>query len=103
MNLLIGQVNWLKLVGGIFRLYLGVKTFVAPAAEQVTATGRKGLLGAYLSTLFFTITNPMTILSFIAIFAAAMPSDSQNSPLILGLASSLGPLFGGCRLASQLG
>jgi arginine exporter protein ArgO len=28
-----------------------------------------GLLGAYTSTLFLTLTNPMTILSFTAIFA----------------------------------
>jgi hypothetical protein len=28
-----------------------------------------GLLSAYVSTLFLTLTNPMTILSFVAVFA----------------------------------
>ena len=31
--------------------------------------GRRGLLGAYASTLALTLTNPSTILSFVAIFA----------------------------------
>lgn len=38
-------------------------------AEQAALTKRNGFFGAYVSTLFLTITNPMTILSFAAIFA----------------------------------
>jgi threonine/homoserine/homoserine lactone efflux protein len=68
-DLLLGQSNWLRIVGGIFLLYLGVKTFFSKPAEQAAKSSRGGLLGAYLSTFFLTITNPITILSFIAIFA----------------------------------
>jgi threonine/homoserine/homoserine lactone efflux protein len=68
-DVLLGQSNWLRLVGGIFLLYLGVKTFLAKPAEQAAKSSRGGLFGAYLSTFFLTITNPITILSFIAIFA----------------------------------
>lgn len=59
----------LRLLGGLFLLYLGISTFRSnPATEAAHASGR-GLWRAYLSTLFLTITNPLTILSFAAIFA----------------------------------
>jgi threonine/homoserine/homoserine lactone efflux protein len=67
-NLLIGQSNWLRIVGGGFLLFLGVKTFFSKPAEQAAEARHGGLIGAYLTTFFLTITNPLTILSFIAIF-----------------------------------
>ena len=66
-------VDWrraLGLIGGIFLLWLAWRTFRAvpgTAAEEV-ARPRRGLPGAYLSTLGLTLTNPMTILSFAALF-----------------------------------
>jgi threonine/homoserine/homoserine lactone efflux protein len=68
-SFLLGQQQWLRLVGGLFLLYLGVTTFRAAPAERPAADGRVGLLGAYASTLVLTLTNPLTILSFAAIFA----------------------------------
>lgn len=103
MDLLIGQVIWLKLVGGIFLLYLGMKTFLSNPAEQAAQGNRNGLLGAYLSTLFLTMTNPMTILSFIAIFAAAMPSSTGNSPLVLVAGVFAGSAFWWLALSFGVG
>jgi threonine/homoserine/homoserine lactone efflux protein len=69
---LVEQRMWLGLLGGLFLLYLGWRTFIsAPAGEAAAAGGQRGLLGAYGSTLALTLTNPMTILSFVAIFAGA--------------------------------
>jgi threonine/homoserine/homoserine lactone efflux protein len=73
-SLLIGHQVWLRVAGGAFLLYLGVRTFSATqttetsAAERPSRTGA-GLLRAYASTFLLTLTNPMTILSFAAIFA----------------------------------
>jgi threonine/homoserine/homoserine lactone efflux protein len=65
---LVHQQMWIRLVGGLFLLYLGIKTlFTKPAERAATAQGGN-LLGAYLSTLALTLTNPTTILSFTAIF-----------------------------------
>lgn len=71
-SLLISQRVWIQSLGGGFLLYLGLKTFlVRPAERSASVVSRgKSLMGYYLSTLFLTITNPMTILSFAAIFAA---------------------------------
>ena len=77
-DLLLGQSDWLRLVGGIFLLYLGVKTFLSKPAQQTAITSRGGLFGAYLTTFFLTITNPITILSFIAIFAGLRLAETNG-------------------------
>lgn len=89
-DMLLGQSNWLRIIGGIFLLYLGVKTFLAKPSKQAAKAMRNGLFGAYLSTFFLTITNPLTILSFIGIFAAlrlgaADGNYSTASLMVLGV------------------
>ena len=66
---LVDQGVWLRLVGGAFLVYLGVQTFRARPAEPAVEVDGQGLLGAYLSTVALTLTNPATILAFFAIFA----------------------------------
>lgn len=69
-NRLLDAQDWIRLLGGLFLLYLGVTIWRAKPAEQGAQAGRRsGLPGAYASTLALTLTNPTTILSFIAVFA----------------------------------
>jgi threonine/homoserine/homoserine lactone efflux protein len=68
-DILVGQQTWLRLIGGAFLCWLGVRTFVSRPAERTASASGEGLLGAYASTLFLTLTNPATILAFAAIFA----------------------------------
>jgi threonine/homoserine/homoserine lactone efflux protein len=69
-SFLVSQQFWLRLIGGAFLVYLGVKTLISkPAGEAATASSNSTIAGDYLSTFFLTVTNPMTILSFAAIFA----------------------------------
>lgn len=68
-NILIGQQTLLRLIGGLFLCYLGAKTLLAKPAKRAALTKENCLAGAYASTFFLTLTNPMTILSFVAIFA----------------------------------
>ncbi|EST10830.1 LysE family translocator [Sporolactobacillus laevolacticus] len=68
---LVGQQLWLQVIGGCFLCYLGIRTWRSKAADsppQGAGKARK-LLGAYTSTLALTLTNPMTIISFVSIFA----------------------------------
>jgi threonine/homoserine/homoserine lactone efflux protein len=75
---LVGQKLWLGLIGGAFLCYLGVRTFLAsPPAEPGAGTTR-GLASAYGSTLVLTVTNPATILSFVALFAGIGLGISQS-------------------------
>jgi threonine/homoserine/homoserine lactone efflux protein len=67
-TLLVGDLFWLRLLGGVFLVYLGYRIFFSKPEERLTPSRRGDLAGAYISTLFLTLTNPMTILSFAAIF-----------------------------------
>ena len=69
-DILVGGQRILGLVGGLFLLWLAWQTARAePTEPAATPERRGGLAGAYLSTLGLTLTNPMTILSFAALFA----------------------------------
>jgi len=67
---LIDQQMWLRLIGGAFLVYLGVRTFLSKPAARPADAPSGNLVSAYGSTFFLTITNPMTIISFAGIFAA---------------------------------
>jgi threonine/homoserine/homoserine lactone efflux protein len=69
-NTLVEQRLWLQIVGGIFLLYLGVRTWTAvPRDASGTAPSPGGPAAAWVSTFALTLTNPTTIISFAAIFA----------------------------------
>ncbi len=68
-NFLIEQQLILRLVGGAFLLYFGVKSFYSKTKEfNINMNTNTKLASDYLSTVFLTMTNPMTIISFIAVF-----------------------------------
>jgi threonine/homoserine/homoserine lactone efflux protein len=69
MAFLVNVQVWIRLIGGVFLVYLGVKTMLAKPAQRSAVAQAKGFLGAYLSTFLLTLTNPLTILSFAVIFA----------------------------------
>ena len=69
-SFLVGQKFWLGLIGGLFLCWLGVRSFLTRPAEQGAAPIVSSAAGpAYFITLGLTLTNPMTILSFAAVFA----------------------------------
>ena len=84
-NLLVSQQVWLRLIGGVFLCYLGIKTLLSKPAEQAASAKGNGLVGAYASTFFLTLTNPMTIISFAAIFAGLGLASTSGSYVSAGL------------------
>jgi threonine/homoserine/homoserine lactone efflux protein len=68
-DLLVGQQSWLRLLGGLFLIYLGTRAFFTRTSETPAKTRPSGLARAYFSTFLLTLTNPLTVLSFAAIFA----------------------------------
>lgn len=70
-SFLVNRQNQVRLIGGLFLLWLGWRTVRARAIEvaAVPETGSARRAGAFLSTLGLTLTNPATILSFAAIFS----------------------------------
>lgn len=88
-NLLLAQQHWLRLGGGVFLLYLGVATLRArPPASEAPARRAENLWAAYASTCALTLTNPMTIISFVGIFAG------------VGVGASTGGTWPACLLVA---
>lgn len=70
---LLNQQDWLKLFGGLFLAYLGINIFISRNKEKndiEEIKKKNSLFKDYFSTFLLTITNPMTILSFLAVFAS---------------------------------
>jgi len=89
-SFLTSQEFTIKLLGGLFLLYLGIKSFLSKPATKEANLASKGLLNNFVSTFFLTLTNPVTILSFTAIFAglglASGASDySSSSAIVIGV------------------
>jgi len=83
---LVSQQLWLRLVGGLLVLAMGIRTLWSlPRAAQVAVPGG-GLVGAYLSTLLLTIANPMTIISFAAVFSGlGLTAGASDRPAAVAL------------------
>jgi threonine/homoserine/homoserine lactone efflux protein len=86
---LLAEVTWLRLGGGVALCWLGARTFLSAPARREAQAGSGGLASAYLSSLLLTLANPMTILSFVAVFAglglAASPDFAAAGTLVAGV------------------
>ncbi len=78
-NFLVDQQFWLRLIGGAFLCYLGIRTILYNPIVSSTQSRRLNLAGAYGSTFFLTLTNPLTILSFAAIFGGLGLVKAQST------------------------
>jgi threonine/homoserine/homoserine lactone efflux protein len=71
----------LALAGGAFLMRMAWHTWRSPPARQAAAVGgRPGLLGSFGATFGLTLSNPATILSFIAVFGALAGRGALPSP-----------------------
>jgi threonine/homoserine/homoserine lactone efflux protein len=82
---LVSHQTGLRLIGGLFLCYLGIKTLLAQPAEQAANVQGSGLSRTYASTFFLTLTNPMTILAFAAIFAGLGLAETSGGYASAGL------------------
>ena len=86
----------LAIVGGLFLLWIAWRTIRSVPGEAATdpnagGRDRRGLAGAYLSTLGLTMTNPMTILSFAALFVGlGVTADDLAGATLLTLGVFIG-------------
>lgn len=64
-----GWLLGLRIVSGLFLGYLAIKTMLSRPATEAANAKADNLWAMYGSTLFLTLTNPLTILSFATVFA----------------------------------
>ena len=90
-----GHQQILRLLGGAFLMYLGIHIFRSSPAHHA-AQAQRGLWGTYFSTLALTLSNPMTIIAYTAVFSGFADIESiESTSLILSL-------IGGVFLGSAL-
>jgi threonine/homoserine/homoserine lactone efflux protein len=105
-SFLVDQHLWIQLLGGLFLCYLG---FTSARSTSPVESGQnpnaKGLFWAYITTFLLTITNPLTILSFVAIFTSLgyVQESGDKSALILIVGIFLGSACWWLFLSSFIG
>ena len=108
---LISERSWMQRLGGVILIFMGLRLFLAKPVggneEEVRPGDRvepganrkvdgKGLMGDFLSTLFLTLTNPMTFVAFAAVFTTMGIGAVRGHPILTT------ELVGGVLLGSAL-
>lgn len=92
-SFLLAQEGFIRLIGGAFLIYLGIKIVLTSAPVRETADQAKTLWQDFSSTFFLTLTNPATIISFLAIFAGLGVVDA-NANYLEAISIVLGVFLG---------
>jgi threonine/homoserine/homoserine lactone efflux protein len=84
INFLIREKFWIRLVGGALLIAIGlVYWFKKP--QSLKEKQEESTHSAYVTTLLLTLTNPTTVLSFLAVLAALRLGESRPWTLTLFL------------------
>ncbi|MDE1173507.1 MAG: LysE family translocator [Parvibaculaceae bacterium] len=97
IDAMMSYADWLQLGGGIFLIVLGIRTFVAhPHIDMGVgdAPPTVAMARVFVTAFFLTITNPATMLGFLAIFSSVAgftPRDADYA----SAATLVGAVVGG--------
>jgi threonine/homoserine/homoserine lactone efflux protein len=78
-NFLIDQQEWIRLLGGIIICLIGVKVFFLETQKKITPTKSPNHINAFGSAFLIAITNPITIITFVVMFAGLGLVVGSNS------------------------
>lgn len=70
MQFLIAYQSILAMLGGLFLIYLGIGTLFKRVTLNSVEVSDTSYFGALLSTLFLTLANPVTMISYCVMFSA---------------------------------
>ncbi len=98
MAVLTDHATGIRLIGGVMLLVIGLRGLRSAmnAADSTVESGTSGIQGAwssYLQTIGLTLTNPMTILAFVGMFAGVGISErgaNAGNAVILVVGVALG-------------
>lgn len=79
MNLFLCSQFWLHLFGGGILIYLGITIGLAKPPENGKVVYQANLFKDFLSTFFLNLTNPLTIFSYLAVFAGLGVVNTQEN------------------------
>lgn len=96
--ILVDSKMWLSFIGGGILSYLGITTIQKATISENAEWTDQSHAKAYLTTFFLTLSNPMTIIAFIAIFSAIGKNASLGELSLL----RVGVMCSGIFLGSVL-
>jgi threonine/homoserine/homoserine lactone efflux protein len=105
-NALLAHSTFARIVGALFLAYLAVRTFTRIPARGSSSAGAPASVGAaWASTLALTLTNPLTVLSFAAMFTALQtPGEARGwESLLLPLGVFIGSAAWWLTLSTVVG
>jgi threonine/homoserine/homoserine lactone efflux protein len=95
IDFLLREEFWIRVIGGIVLVGIGCLYFGKPPASLNPASEEAGGHSDFISTLLLTLTNPTTILSFLAVLSALGMGDKSSGWLTFLL---VGGIFCGSML-----
>lgn len=95
IQFLIREQFWIRLFGGILLVLIGVGYYFKPPQKLAENMKAETSHSDFTSTFFLTLTNPTTVLSFLAVLAGLGMSEARASWLTLLLVLGI---FGGSLL-----
>ncbi|MFD2169592.1 LysE family translocator [Tumebacillus lipolyticus] len=93
---LVSQERLVHLISGVFLIYMGVKMIRSVPPDREVDPTSKGLLANFLSSFFLLITNPSTILFFLAVFGTVGVPTASNQ--VFGASVTICGIFMGSVL-----
>ena len=78
-DFLVTHTMWIRLIGGILLIALGTKTFLAKPSKKPEPVSHMSLVTDFISTFFLTLTNPLTLLAYLAVFAGIGLSNVSDN------------------------
>jgi threonine/homoserine/homoserine lactone efflux protein len=104
---IIDDATALRVIGGIFLLYLGAQTFmrapiVLPSRARMPSLHLSGAPAAFMSTFLLTLANPLSLPGFAAVFAGLGVAPHGMVPGTRGATSAAAALVLGVVLGSAL-
>lgn len=89
LTVLIHYQNWFRMVGGGFLAYLGISLLFSKAGKRLETPSGNGW--TWLATFALTLSNPATILSFMALIAShRLETGNRDDSVMMALGIGLG-------------
>jgi threonine/homoserine/homoserine lactone efflux protein len=92
---LIKELFWLRLVGGALLIAIGIVYWFKKPRSLKDSAGEESAHSEFVTTFLLTLTNPTTVLSFLAVLATLRLGERRPAPLSLFLVLGI---FGGAVL-----
>lgn len=81
VDFLTGKQFYIRSIGGIMLIVLGTTVFFSNTVKQVRnqSISKSKIFGDFISAFFLTLSNPITLIFFGAVFAGILPEDERMS------------------------